>query len=537
MNAPATHRSLELSCQLYQHLLAAYPRSHREEYGRAMAQLFRDQCRDAWTEGRAWGLVTLWFRILPDLVKTSFLERWASLHPGKFMTAKLNNFFSPGRTPLATFCAVFTVVFLLVFTTAAIVTFILPETYASTVRIRLVTDEESYGYTTGSPADHPVSYDPYFIQTTFEIIQSQVVLSNVVNTLNLNAKWGKRYNNGEPLNTSETMAVLKQRMVIQPVRNTRLIAITVYSEDRQEAADLANGVAKAYQDYRINSRRELTRGGLTVLQQQLTKTEAEIQTAQTNLDYLRTKLNVIDDNADSVNATPTLNEQVVQSYQQQLLDAQRTGKSLQSELADLKAMAKDKLRYALPTLTSDTSLKDLLEKLGAAEQELSSRTNNYGPNHPKIVEVQAVINTLNTQIDERAAGIMAALTSEVNARQASVTALQASIDQAKASDEQEQAQTRPYWEAKRELANLLDFHKQLMAKIETTKLDLQIPPRALVEITDSALPGNAPVKPNQPLNLVLGAIAGVFLGSVAGIIAATLALRRIRLISKPAAQS
>jgi uncharacterized protein involved in exopolysaccharide biosynthesis len=125
----------------------------------------------------------------------------------------------------------------------------------------------------------------------------------------------------------------------------------------------------------------------------------------------------------------------------------------------------------------------------------------------------------------------------VSSKQAAVTAVQASIKEAKIADEQEQVRTRPYWEAKRELAALVEFNKQLAAKIELTKLDLQIPPQSLVEITDIAQPGNVPVKPNKPLNIVLGALAGVILGSVAGLLAATLVHRRVRLQPKPAIQT
>jgi len=115
--------------------------------------------------------------------------------------------------------------------------------------------------------------------------------------------------------------------------------------------------------------------------------------------------------------------------------------------------------------------------------------------------------------------------------------VQASIKEAKIADEQEQVCTRPYWEAKRELAALVEFNKQLAAKIEMTKLDMQIPAQSLVVITDYAQPGNVPVKPNKPLNIVLGALAGVILGSVAGLIASTLVHRLSRRQPKPAIQS
>lgn len=45
-------KAVELSCDLYLRLLNFYPRAHRQEYGAPMLQLFRDQCRDAWTARR-----------------------------------------------------------------------------------------------------------------------------------------------------------------------------------------------------------------------------------------------------------------------------------------------------------------------------------------------------------------------------------------------------------------------------------------------------------------------------------------------------
>ena len=40
-------KAVALSVRLFERFLAAYPREYRREYGPAMAQLFRDQCREA----------------------------------------------------------------------------------------------------------------------------------------------------------------------------------------------------------------------------------------------------------------------------------------------------------------------------------------------------------------------------------------------------------------------------------------------------------------------------------------------------------
>ena len=166
-------------------------------------------------------------------------------------------------------------VFLLIAITATVVTFVLPESYSSTARIEInqdVTDIQSM-----SGMQSPYSpYDPYFIQTEFSIMQSETVLKRVIADLDLNNKWGVKYNSGVPLKTEDTMQLLKQRMGLSPERNTKLIDITVYSEDKEDAARLANGIAVAYQKYRLDLRSTNTMAGIAVLKTEFAKEDEEI---------------------------------------------------------------------------------------------------------------------------------------------------------------------------------------------------------------------------------------------------------------------
>src|SRR5882672_3142115 len=107
--------------------------------------------------------------------------------------------------------AIIITVFLITAIIATAVTFILPESYASTAKIKVESDvNDISGGNAPSPAMS--GYDPYFIQTTFEIMQSQLVLSNVIASKYLNSEWDKKYFNGETLKTTETLEILKGRM-------------------------------------------------------------------------------------------------------------------------------------------------------------------------------------------------------------------------------------------------------------------------------------------------------------------------------------
>jgi uncharacterized protein involved in exopolysaccharide biosynthesis len=145
------------------------------------------------------------------------------------------------RPPASAAISVFVSVVLITIIITTAVTFILPETFASTARIRL--DPLA---TNRSSAN--------FVQTEVEIIQSQLVLGKAIEKLNLNVEWGKKYFNGEILKTSESMQILKNRISFTPVRNTNIIAITAYSDDRQEAANVANELAQAYNHFSVERR-------------------------------------------------------------------------------------------------------------------------------------------------------------------------------------------------------------------------------------------------------------------------------------------
>ena len=197
------------------------------------------------------------------------------------------------------FWRVFAAVFVTVMITGTAITFVMPEMYASTARVSIHDQPDVVGHNwpavrgmdfefkTNSP-----TYDPYFIQTTFEAMQSETVLSNVVAELNLNVKWGQRYYGGQTLTVKETIALLQKRFQAVPVRNTRMVAITVYSEDRNEAAEIANTLGAAYHDYGIEQQNRQKVKATDVLQAMYKDEEKQILTLQSNLVVLEQQYHI-----------------------------------------------------------------------------------------------------------------------------------------------------------------------------------------------------------------------------------------------------
>jgi len=145
------------------------------------------------------------------------------------------------------FLAAFLLIFLLAFGAAVLITALLPESYLSTARVKVTRSQAEAAERTDSNAGSRV-YDPHLVQTECEVIQSEEILGSVITALDLDREWGKRYGGG-PLKPAETLALLQRRIALRPVRNTSIIAIGVYDDQREEAARLANEIAQAYKDH------------------------------------------------------------------------------------------------------------------------------------------------------------------------------------------------------------------------------------------------------------------------------------------------
>jgi serine/threonine protein kinase/capsular polysaccharide biosynthesis protein len=150
------------------------------------------------------------------------------------------------------FVATFFLVFALVFGAAVFITSILPEAFTSTARVKLTPNLADASQT---PSSRNISgtYDPYLIQTECEVMQSEEILGSVITALDLDQEWGRRFGGGAPLKTPETMALLKSRLVLRPVRNTSLIAISVSGDRPEEAAQIANEIAQDYKSHNNSS--------------------------------------------------------------------------------------------------------------------------------------------------------------------------------------------------------------------------------------------------------------------------------------------
>jgi capsular exopolysaccharide synthesis family protein len=406
-------------------------------------------------------------------------------------------------------------VFLLVVITATLVTFILPEYYQSTARIKIERDQSDIQF-----ADTRAfgGYDPYFIQTEFEVIQSEQVLKPVIEALGLQKEWGRKYYGGESLKLSEAINLLKGRLDLRPVRNTSLIEIRMLSEKPEEAKRIADEIAKAYLEYRHGQRQNLSQGGIKVLLDKLQEHEQQIADQQKIVEDLRDKLKIPDAMAMENAPSPILSADTVRKMEGMRIEYKTrlvSEETLLTKLQEIRAKGTDgaqALAQVIPTASADALLVDFLSQLNIAQQQLLALKKDFGEEHPSVLKVKSQVEDLKGKVVERVDGFMAGLDARVASSREGLRLLEKEVENATTNDIQRAFETRPYWEAKTRLDQMKRFRTVLINKIEQEKIEVALPKSTMVEIIDAASLGVRPVRPNKPLNIALGIIIGLVVG-------------------------
>jgi polysaccharide biosynthesis transport protein len=427
-------------------------------------------------------------------------------------------------------------VFVLVVLTATVVTVMLQPIYRSTARIKVGRDQSDISSLFAS-ADRQAmgGFDPYFVLTEFEVIQSEVILSQVVTNRqfkdtdqqrvlwefkgpdgrpeSLQDRWSR--GRAQPMTTQEAMATLRRAMDVRQTRMTSLIEINVRSRDAAEARDIANAIALSYQAYRVREQTRLTTGGIDALTNRLADVQRQADEQQKKVEGLRVELRIPDSVIQADAPSPLVTQDQLRRYIQLQIEAQTELDREKKLLEELKSRASnpDELAQAIPTTgVPDTLLNTYLENLALMQQRLVSLEKQYGPLHSEVSSTKAVVEDLKGKVKERVNGFVSGLEVKVASLEESLKSLKKQVEGAKQADIDEATRSRPYWEAKQKLDELKAFRRAVFVKLEAELTDLRLPKTSMVEVVDSAKAALAPYSPNRPLNITLGVIIGLVVG-------------------------
>ena len=397
---------------------------------------------------------------------------------------------------------------LLVFMTAAVITYVMPKKYESSATIEV--KPKSVGQSPFEGANGP-SYGsspmtPQFFGTEFEKIKSSKALTKVVDNLELVNKWS--------VDKDTAIRILKGIVNTQNIRGTDLISITVRHTDKEDARNVTAEVARAYKAYRTEIESRDSDKGLNELNKAVRDQEDKVEERRKVLATIVRTKGIIYKGQDSFYGQSGVDEdQGARTALQTFNQLEQDKMQLESQINSLLKYDSDQLMVSAAGLNlPDNIIKNLLPQYNDAKRTLDTlKINGLGVNHPTVLAAADQIKTMKHQLDEGVVNLRATLQAQLDMATDRLKNVAVMKDDSREEAIKRGLDAQDYVDAKRDF----ETDQQLLQSMKLKQIGKNMIDKMTdesIEVHEEPQISQSPVSPNVTLNLVLGAVVGLIFG-------------------------
>ncbi len=354
-----------------------------------------------------------------------------------------------------------------------------------------------------------------YYQTQYNIVTSQRVLVAVARNFNLgtnNEFLGMKKPPTRPLTFDQTAEILRGRVRVEPVKNSRLFRLHLEDTDPARARSLSSAIANTYVEQNLEAAIQGSSDAVTWLSGQLDHVKQELGADENSLQEFKERNELP---STTVNEASNMVRLEMQEYDTALTHIRTRKQELQARFAELaKVSPENPDQLPASEMLSSTFLQSLRSQYQDALKELNALlAEGKGENHP-----------LAKRAAERLSTARAALVNEVRN-------IQGAVERDLAIAAKEEAGEAALFEAARQRAvelnmkeieyRRLDRTREQNEKLYTMLLtrlkeaDLTRMMRVNnIRVVDDALQPVAPIRPRTMLNTGVGLLLGLAAGIV-----------------------
>jgi len=396
---------------------------------------------------------------------------------------------------------------LLVFMTAAVITYVMPKKYESEATIEV--KPRSSGVNplgTGEDTFGGPRMTANFFGTEFEKIKSSNSLAKVVENLELTNKWG--------VDKETAIRILKGIVNTQNIRGTDLISIRVRHVNKEDARDVTAEVAKAYTTYRAEIESRDADKGLYELNKAVRDQEDKVEERRKALTAIVRNRGIIYKGQDSFYGSSGVDED------KPARDAMETYNELTQQKLQLESQINSLLKYdsdQLMVYASGLDLPDNIIKnmypqyLDSTRQMNNLKLTGLGPRHPSVLAAEQEIAAMKRQLDEGVVNLRATLQAQLDMASDRLKNVEGMKNETREDAIKRGLDAQDYVDAKRDFETDQELLQTMKLKQVAAQMTIKNLPTNTVVHEEPQI-SQTPVSPNVTLNLVLGAVVGLIFG-------------------------
>lgn len=338
-----------------------------------------------------------------------------------------------------------------------------------------------------------------YYETQFRIIRSRPVVLEVVRRLRLDEQ--------APFAGAATPGLLLTNMVrIQPIKNSQLVAISVEYHDAQLAAEIANTLADVYREQNLTNKLDASKEALTWLGREQTDRGRLVQEAEEDLINFLREHNIV-----SFEERQNIVNQRVQTLSDAVTEAKRSRISSQINYQKAVTAKTQSKALAIPEVIANELIQNLKEELVLLQKEKSKMLKKWKPDHPGFQKIQNQINQLAADIDQEVDVIIGGLQITYQRDFSREKKLDQVLESGKKEALDLQRLEIAYRIKKRGAMAEGELYDELQKRQKETEITKTLSANNIRIIEPALVPQN-PIRPRKRINVMLGALLGLFGG-------------------------
>jgi len=290
---------------------------------------------------------------------------------------------------------------------------------------------------------------------------------------------------------------------VKRVPNSRLMDVSFESTSPLLAAQIVNAHIKNFIEQNFQSRYEATTRASTWLTDQLNELKIRVEKSEdARIAYERqNQIWALD--GDKQNVTT----QRLADLNRELTDAQ--GERMRKQSLFEYAKAGDV--NSVPQIRDNPAVQDLIRKRAEIYTSYTDALNQYGPNFPKVLRLQAQLKELDEAADKEKKSVITRLESEYREVRQREELLTQALDQQKAEVNQMSERMVQYSILKREAEANKALYDGLLTKLKEAGISAGLR-SSNIRVVDPAMVPTYPSRPAKTRNIVLSVVIGLVFG-------------------------
>jgi len=309
------------------------------------------------------------------------------------------------------------------------------------------------------------------------------------------------------LNRASALAQFQESLSVEPIRNSRLVQISVRNADPELAAGIANTTARTFLATHIERKLESSLYARQFLEEQISQTKAKLEESERIINTYAKKNEILNLGEKGSAATQTFVD-----FSTALARAEQDRIKAETLYNQVRQNPE-----SAPQAVVNEAIRAYKEQRARLEAEYAKNRSIFKPDYPAMVAARAQIAELDGRIDTEVNNILSSIQGQYLAAKKAEDQLRAKVASTRAEVLSVQDRSVDMNLLARELDTNRQVYDSLLQRLKEVSVTAGLTTNN-VSIVDRAAVPLFPASPNLKLNVGLGLLAGLFLGLLAAML-------------------